>query len=89
MKNHSDSVEFEFDLPAYKRKDIKVEFEGNEIVISASKEYESKDTHGDFYRAYKQKGTFGYRSTLPDNINMKKMEVSFENGVLKVKIPKK
>lgn len=88
MKNFENSLRFEFDLPGYKRENIKVEFEGNSLIISASRNYESEDIEKGFFREEKRKSSFFYESTLPENMDRKNIQVEFKAGILKIEIPK-
>jgi HSP20 family protein len=74
-----------FDLPGVKNNDVKVEIKDNQLSVSGERKSESKNKEG-YEKSY---GSF-YRSfTLPSNIDSDKIEAHFENGVLKVSIPKK
>jgi HSP20 family protein len=83
--------EFELDLsvPGMKRDDFKVDVENGVLTISSEKEEEKKD--GD--RNYRRR-EFSYRSfsrsfTLPDNVDENNINAKYDNGMLKLTLPKK
>lgn len=75
------------DLPGIKKEDINVECSGNQLTISAERKYESDDgrKHGRRERFY---GTYQRSFTLPAGVDADKIEASFDNGELKVHVPK-
>lgn len=76
----------EFDLPLVNKKDIKVTFDENSINIEAKlKEKYSEEKFGKIIEYEYFKKTI----TLPSKINNKKISAKFENGRLKIIIPKK
>lgn len=71
-----------FDTPGVKKEDIKIEVQGNELVISGERHRENTLRHE---RAY---GKFERTFELPTSINADKIEAQYENGVLSVALPK-
>lgn len=80
----------EMDVPGFDKKDIKIEAKKDSIIISAEKSSETKDEDkGKNYihreRSYgKYQRSFYLRDLDSDNIN-----AEFNNGVLKITVPKK
>lgn len=76
----------EFDLPLVNKKDIKVNFDNNAISIEAKlKETYTEEKMGLETKFHYFKKTIN----LPGNINKNKTVAKFENGRLRIKIPKK
>lgn len=79
----------ELAAPGLERKDFKVEVEGDSLVISAEKE-ETKEEKKDNYRrkefSYNQ---FKRSFFLPENSLPEKIDAKYENGILKIVLPKK
>ncbi len=88
MKNNEDSIVFEFELPGFNLEDVKVSFEGNSIVISASKKREDTEEEENFKRFEKSENSFYYESTLPKNLNTEAANVNLDDGILTISIPK-
>jgi len=88
MKHNDKHVELEFNLPEYKKKDIKVDLKEDSATVSAQKSHEKKVQKKDFYHEEKSFQSFSYTTTLP-KIDPNKAKTSFDKGVLKIKAPKK
>lgn len=79
------------DLPGVDKKDISVNYKNKYIIISAKREeeHEEKDDkkENSYLRKEKTYGEFS-RSFYFDNIQYDNINAKFENGVLKVELPK-
>lgn len=78
-----------FDMPGVRKEDIKIEVQGNNLVISGERQREVKQQDGEatlyHERAY---GKFERTFVMPVSINSEKIEAHYENGVLNVALPK-
>ncbi|WP_413288969.1 Hsp20/alpha crystallin family protein [Bdellovibrio sp. HCB337] len=72
------------DLPGMKKDDVKIDISGNSLRISGERNREVKE-EGYRERSY---GRFSRSFTLPQNIDSKKVEANFEDGVLRIVLPK-
>ncbi len=78
-----------FDMPGVKKEDIKIETQGNELLISGERRREAKEDHGEAtLRREKTYGRFERRFSLPTSIDSEKIEAHYENGVLNIVLPK-
>lgn len=76
----------EFDLPLVNKKDIKVTFDQNTISVEAK----LKETYSEEKLGVQTKFQYFKKTiSLPENINKNKTTAKFENGRLKIIIPKK
>jgi HSP20 family protein len=76
------------DIPGMEKKDIKVNFQDGRITITGERKMEEKVEKKDQIRRERYQGKF-YRSfTLPEKIKEESIQASFNNGVLKLVIPK-
>ena len=76
------------DLPGVKEEDIDVSIEGDMLTIKGEKESESEVKEESYYCCERSYGSF-YRSiALPATVDSKKIEASYEDGVLEVSLPK-
>lgn len=78
------------DIPGMKKEDIKVAIEGNTVSIQAQTASEQEQKEGsNIVRRERYLGQ-QYRSfTLPQEIDDKSAQAQYENGVLKLSLPKK
>lgn len=78
-----------FDMPGVKKEDIKIEMQGNQLVISGERQREVKEEDGEAtLRHERVYGKFERTFVLPTSINADKIEAHYENGVLNVALPK-
>lgn len=78
-----------FDMPGVKKEDIKIEVQGNQLVISGERQREVRGQDGEAtLRHERVYGKFERTFTLPNSINADKIEAHYENGVLNVALPK-
>lgn len=78
-----------FDMPGVKKDDIKIEVQGNELVISGERQREMREQGGEAtLRVERSYGKFERTFTLPATIAADKIEAHYENGVLNVALPK-
>lgn len=89
IKEEDGSVVLEADLPGFKKEDIHVDVEDGCLTISAERhsDYEDDDKKGNFIRCERTYGSFS-RSFDTSGIDTENIKASFENGVLKLTMPK-
>lgn len=77
------------EIPGVRKEDIKVEIDGTRVAITAERKRETEERHGNTVRGERHWGR-QYRSfNLQCPIDDAKAEASYENGVLKLTLPKK
>lgn len=77
------------DLPGMKKEDIKIEAHQNTLTISGERKREmTADKEFKVQRSEKFYGQFKRAFTLPELTQADKIEASFQDGVLQVRIPK-
>ncbi len=83
--------EFRIELaaPGLKRKDFKVEVDNHTLTVSSEKEEEKEDVGDDYSRKEYSYNSFCRSFSLPENVNEDKVDAKYEDGVLKIHIPKK
>ncbi len=83
------SVEIEMEAPGIDEKDLKVKLEDSTLTISGERNYEKKEEKHNYYRMERSYGSFKRSFLLPDNVDKDAIKAKYENGILKVSIPKK
>ena len=83
--------EMEMDLPGFKKDQISVKLENGYMTISASKEHdtEKKDHHGRIIRQERYCGAMQRSFYVGDLVKTEDVKAKFEDGVLRLSIPKK
>ncbi|KAI9280590.1 heat shock protein, Hsp20 family [Umbelopsis sp. AD052] len=76
------------ELPGVKKEDIKLEMQGNNVVISG--EFSRNKEHNDNNVRYQERryGSLQRTIPLPDNVEKSGIKANFNNGVLEVCLPK-
>lgn len=81
-----DAFEVEIELPGVKSKDIDVEANGQELVVTG--EIKGKERKGVLRRGTRRTGAFEYRLRLPGEVDAEKVTAEMSAGVLTVTVPK-
>lgn len=75
------------ELPGVKKEDIKLDFKDNKLIISAKRENIVEEKKDNYIRKERSYGQFS-RSFYFNNVDKKKIVAKFENGELKIILPK-
>jgi HSP20 family protein len=90
IKEDEDKFEVELAAPGFKKSDFKVEINNGQLNICSEKKSENESEDNENYRVKE----FSYQSfnrsiSLPDTVNEDKVSAKYEDGLLKLQIPKK
>jgi HSP20 family protein len=77
------------EVPGIEDKDIEIEIENNTLSIKGERKIEKETKEENYHRIERSYGSF-YRSfTLPTNVNQDNIKAEYDNGVLRISLPKK
>jgi len=76
------------ELPGMTKEDIKVTVEGGVLSITGERKVEKEEKHKKYHRIERSYGTFTRSFTLPEAASADKVSAEFNDGVLKVHLPK-
>ena len=79
----------EIDLPGVKKEDIDISVNDGILVISGERKLEKKEEKENYTRIESFFGRFERAFKLPVDADLDNIEAKYENGVLKIFIPKK
>ena len=90
IKEDNDGFQVEMAAPGLKKNDFKVELNNDLLTISCEKQYENEAKEEEKFT----KREFSYQSfsrsfTLPVTVQGDKIKAKYENGILKITIPKR
>lgn len=90
IKENDEEFEVEVAAPGLEKKDFNIEIKNNMLTISSEKKSESKQKEGEQYTRQE----FSYQSfcrsfTLPNSVDIEKIEAKYIDGILNILIPKK
>jgi HSP20 family protein len=75
-------------LPGLKKEEINISVEKNTMTISGERKLKNEDKDDKFHMVENFYGKFSRSFTLPENIDITKIEGTFEDGMLRVLLPK-
>ncbi len=75
-------------LPGVEPEDVDITISGETLTIRGESEHEEEEKKRNYYRQESWFGSFARSITLPAQVESGKAEATFENGVLKLTIPK-
>jgi len=76
------------ELPGMKEEDIDISVLGDTLTIKGERKAESEVKEEDYYCCERSYGSFSRSIAVPSNVDAKKIEASYEDGVLEVSLPK-
>ncbi len=90
IKELEDAFELDIDMPGCSKEDVKAQVVDGYLVVSAStnSENEEKDEQGKFIRRERYSGSMSRRYYVGDQIKQDDIKARFEDGILKLTIPK-
>jgi len=86
---NDDAYKISLAAPGLKKGDFKIDVEGNMITVSSEKEEEKEEKQKRYTRREYSYSSFSRSFTLPAEVNQDKIEAVYEDGVLKLVLPKK
>ena len=82
------NINIEMDIPEFNKEDINIEINKGNLVVTAEKNEEENEDKKYLRRERKFYGKY-QRSFYLGEIDEENIEASFENGILKISVPKK
>ena len=86
---NQESFQLDLAAPGMKKDDFKIHLENNILTISSEVENEKLEEGKNYTRNEFFYGSFTRSFTLPKTIDLDKISADYENGILKVVLPKK
>jgi HSP20 family molecular chaperone IbpA len=91
VKETEEGYELDVDLPGFKKDEINLDLQNGYLTIAASKgvDKEEKDKKGKLIRQERYSGAMQRSFFVGKNVTEEDIKAKFEDGVLKLDIPKK
>lgn len=91
VKEHETGYEVDIDLPGFKKDELNLDLTDGYLTISASKglDKDEEDKKGKYIRKERYAGSMCRSFYVGDGITEDDIKAKYENGILKLSIPKK
>lgn len=89
LKESENSYEIHMAAPGLKKEDFKISLENKVLTISSEKSTESEKSEDKFTRKEYSYSSFSRSFTLPENTDIERIDAKYENGELRLNLPKK
>ena len=91
IREKNDSYELDVDLPGFKKDEIKIQLKDGYLTLSAAKglDKDEKDKKGNYIRRERYAGAMQRSFYVGDAVTQDEIRAKYEDGILKVSIPKK
>ena len=88
LKEDADKYELRAEMPGVRPEDVQIEVTAGTISISGEFKQKDEQKEGEYIRREIRQGRFHRMFSLPVEIDPKKVDASFRDGVLTVTLPK-
>jgi HSP20 family protein len=89
VKETDKEIVVEAELPGIDEKDVSLALQDGVLTIRGEKKHEVDEAKENYRIMERRYGSFQRSLRLPDTVDEDKVEASFNNGVLKVSLPKR
>jgi HSP20 family protein len=84
----SDALVMKAELPGFSKDDIQIELKENTLVMRGERKREDEVQEGSFHRTERVYGAFQRSFLLPTTVDQGKVQASYKDGVLELRLPK-
>ncbi|MFM6924871.1 MAG: Hsp20/alpha crystallin family protein [Ferruginibacter sp.] len=88
ITENKDEFQVSMAVPGMKKDDFRIDVDGNMLTISSKKEESKEEKDKKFTRKEYNYSSFSRSFTLPEEINKEKIEARYDDGVLKITLPR-
>lgn len=89
IRETDDNFEVVVDLPGFKKENVQLELDDDYLTITAQMDSETEDTKGTYVRKERFSGKCSRRFYVGEDIRQEDISAHFEDGLLKIDVPKK
>ncbi len=88
VSEDDNAIFIEADIPGVKKEDIKVSMEDNVLSIGVERTQSDEEKKKGYHRVERSWGSLSRSFTVGENIDAGKIEAKYDNGVLRIVVPK-
>jgi HSP20 family protein len=86
---NKDHIVLEAELPGMKQEDFDLSIENNVLTLRGERKFEKTDENDNYHRVERSYGAFTRSFTLPQTVSPEGATAEYNNGVLRVTLPKR
>jgi HSP20 family protein len=88
VEQTEDAVVFKLDTPGVRKDDLSIEVHGRTLTISGQRREQHDEMHEGYLVRERAYGGFSRSFMLPENVDEDDITATFENGQLRVSVPR-
>ncbi len=91
VQDLGESYQIDLELPGFRKEDLQAELKDGYLTIKATRQNteEQKDEKGKYIRQERYSGHYQRSFYVGDDVTQEDVRAAFENGILKLTVPKK
>ena len=86
---NKDQIVLEAELPGMKQEEFDLSIENNVLTLRGERKFEKTDENDNYHRVERSYGAFTRSFTLPQTVSAEGANAEYNNGVLRVTLPKR
>jgi HSP20 family protein len=88
IRENESEFEVDFAVPGYKKSDFNISVENGMLIVKAEIKDQKEEKHNGYARREFSYQSFERSFSLPENVNQEKISGNYENGILRIMVPK-
>lgn len=76
------------ELPGFTKEDVDIKIQGNQLILRGERKRETEAKEEQYHRIERAYGRFKRAFWLPTTVDSEKIQATFKNGVLELRLPK-
>lgn len=88
IEESKDNIKVTAELPGMKKEDIRLTISDGQLMIQGERKFEKEEKDKTYHRIERSYGKFRRTISLPTEVEEDKVKATYEQGILKVTIPK-
>lgn len=85
----NDAIVVSAELPGMKKDDIDIQFENGILTLRGERQLAKESTEKTYHRVERVYGNFVRSFTLPRSVDAEKINATYHDGVLEIRVPKR
>jgi HSP20 family protein len=88
VSEDANNLQISMEVPGVRPEDVRISLENNLLTVRGEKKQEAEERNERVHRYERSYGTFERSFALPNTVDVDKIAARYENGILRISIPK-